>query len=128
MSTPGLDAIFVGPSDLSVSMSHSPGLGPKFPKIYDAIKKIAETAKKYNVVPGIHTGSVEYTREMEALGYQFFAFPSEFRFVAMAGNAYLKDLADDRSRTGNPVEILLKPSFVTEALRLLLARALRRGA
>jgi 4-hydroxy-2-oxoheptanedioate aldolase len=92
MSTPGLDAIFVGPSDLSVSMGHSPGFDPKFPKVYDAIKKIAETAKKYNVVPGIHTGSVEYTREMEALGYQFFAFLSEFRFMAMAGNAYLKDL------------------------------------
>ena len=92
MSTPGLDAIFVGPSDLSVSMGHAPGFDPKFPKVFAAIEKIAETAKRYNVVPGIHTGSVEYTREMEGLGYKFFAFLSEFRFMAMAGNAYLKDL------------------------------------
>ena len=92
LATPGLDAIFVGPSDLSVSMGHAPGFDPRFPKVYEAIERIAEACKRHGVVPGIHTGSVEYTREMEALGYQFFAFLSEFRFMAMAGSKFLSEL------------------------------------
>lgn len=92
LSTPGLDAIFVGPSDLSVSMGHTPGFDPRFPKVYEAIERIAEACKRHGVVAGIHTGSVEYTREMEALGYRFFAFLSEFRFMALNGAKYLSEL------------------------------------
>lgn len=92
LSTPGLDAIFVGPSDLSVSMGHTPGFDPRFPKVYDAIVRIAEAARRHGVVAGIHTGSVAYTREMETLGYRFFAYLSEFRFMATAGNEALAAL------------------------------------
>ncbi|MBN9552796.1 MAG: 2,4-dihydroxyhept-2-ene-1,7-dioic acid aldolase [Alphaproteobacteria bacterium] len=92
LSTPGLDAIFVGPSDLSVSLGFQPGFDPRSPEVYAAIEQVAEACKRHGVVAGIHTGSVEYTREMEALGYQFFAFLSEFRFMAIAGNKFLSEL------------------------------------
>jgi 4-hydroxy-2-oxoheptanedioate aldolase len=43
-------------------------------------------------VAGIHTGSLAYTREMEALGYRFFAYLSELRFMASAGAEALAGL------------------------------------
>jgi 4-hydroxy-2-oxoheptanedioate aldolase len=92
LSVPGLDSIFVGPSDLSVSLGHTPGFDPRFPKVYDAIVKIAEAAKRHNIPAGIHTGTIEYTREMEGLGYSFFAYLSELRFMAGAGNQALAAL------------------------------------
>ncbi|MCB8882072.1 2,4-dihydroxyhept-2-ene-1,7-dioic acid aldolase [Acidisoma cellulosilytica] len=92
LSVPGLDSIFVGPSDLSVSLGHTPGFDPRFPKVYDAIVKIAEAAKRHNIPAGIHTGSIAYTRDMEALGYSFFAYLSELRFMAGAGNDALSEL------------------------------------
>lgn len=84
LKTPELDAIFVGPSDLSLSMGESAGFDPRFPKVYEAIKYIAETCKKTNVIPGIHCGSVEYGVEMREMGYRFMAFLSDFRMLQMA--------------------------------------------
>jgi 4-hydroxy-2-oxoheptanedioate aldolase len=92
LSTPGLDAIFVGPSDLSVSMGQSAGFDPRFPNVYAAIVKVAEACRRHGVVAGIHTGSVAYTREMQALGYRFFAYLSELRFMALAGAEALASL------------------------------------
>jgi 4-hydroxy-2-oxoheptanedioate aldolase len=92
LSTPGLDAIFVGPSDLSVSFGHSAGFDPRFPSVYEAIVTIAEACRRHGVVAGIHTGSIAYTREMEALGYRFFAYLSELRFMANAGAEALAHL------------------------------------
>ncbi len=104
LSTPGLDAIFVGPSDLSVSMGHNPGFDPTYEDVYAAIERIAEACKRHGVVAGIHTGSVEYTRKMEALGYQFFAFLSEFRFMALAGSKFLSELRAEAPGSVNQVK------------------------
>ncbi len=94
LSTPGLDAIFVGPSDLSVSYGCDPGFDPRFPQVYEAILIIAAAAKRHGVVAGIHTGSVGYTQEMIAAGYKFFAYLSEFRFMALAGADALRSLRE----------------------------------
>jgi len=98
LSTPGLDAIFIGPSDLSVSFGHSAGFDPRFPAVYEAIVKVAEACKRHGIVPGIHTGSLAYTREMEALGYRFFAYLSELRFMASAGAEALAGLRSAKAQ------------------------------
>jgi 4-hydroxy-2-oxoheptanedioate aldolase len=41
LSVPGLDGIYVGPSDLAVSFGHPAGYDPRFPEVYEAIKHIA---------------------------------------------------------------------------------------
>ena len=41
LETPGLDAVYVGPSDLAVSMGESAGFDPAFPAVMKAIEKIA---------------------------------------------------------------------------------------
>ncbi len=88
LSTPGLDAIFVGPSDLSVSMGTAPGFDPEFPEVMAAIKKVAERCQHHGVVAGIHTGSVEYALRMQKLGYRFITLLSELRMIQWAaGNA-----------------------------------------
>lgn len=83
LSTPGLDSIFVGPSDLAVSMGHTPGFDPKWEDVLEAIALIAERCKAHGVVPGIHVGSVEYGQKMRALGYRFQAYLSDFRMAQM---------------------------------------------
>lgn len=84
LATPGLDAIFVGPSDLAVSMGHTPGFDPQWDDVKDAIRLIAERCIAHNVVPGIHVGSVAYGEEMRQMGYKFQAYLSDFRMLQMA--------------------------------------------
>lgn len=84
LAVPGLDAIFVGPSDLAVSMDHTPGFDPRFPDVYETIEDIAKRCIEAGVVPGIHVGSVAYGDEMRAMGYRFMAYLSDFRMLQMA--------------------------------------------
>lgn len=98
LSVPGLDGIFVGPSDLSVSMGHSAGFDPRFPEVYEAIRYVAARCKEKNVIPGIHTGSVQYGQEMRELGYRFMAYLSDFRMLQWCASNALAAF-----RTGKPV-------------------------
>ena len=88
LSTPGLDGIYVGPSDLSVSMGCAAGFDPEFPEVIDAIEQIAEAADRHGIPAGIHVGSVGYGLRMMELGYRFITILSEYRLMTWAaGNA-----------------------------------------
>lgn len=57
ISVPGVDAVMVGPADLSISLG-TPGDFMN-PKQVDAMEKIRDTCQKYNVIPGTQTRSIE---------------------------------------------------------------------
>ena len=81
LATPGLDAVYVGPSDLSVSMGYSAGFDPSFPEVLEAILKVPAAAKRHGVIPGIHVGSVAFGTRMYAAGFRFASYMSDFRFL-----------------------------------------------
>ena len=88
LETPGLDGIYVGPSDLSVSMGHAAGFDPDTPDVLVAIARIAEVADRYAIPAGIHVGSVAYGLRMMEFGYRFITILSEYRLMTWAaGNA-----------------------------------------
>jgi len=70
LKTNSLDSIYVGPSDLGLSLGFQPMADPKEPKVMEAIKYIIDTAKKHKIPAGIHCGQPSWAREMIALGYQ----------------------------------------------------------
>lgn len=84
LKTPHLDAIFVGPSDLAVTMGEAPGFDPRYPAVYEAIEYIAAKCKEAGVIPGIHCGSVAYGADMRKMGYRFMAYLSDFRMMQQA--------------------------------------------
>ncbi|MEZ5925038.1 MAG: aldolase/citrate lyase family protein [Hyphomicrobiaceae bacterium] len=102
MSVPGLDAIYVGPSDLSVSMGENAGFDPKFPEVLKAIETIAKTAKKHGVVAGIHTGSVAYALQMVEMGYRFVTYLSDFRILQIATDKGVKAFRAGKPETNVP--------------------------
>ena len=48
----GLHVVYIGPSDLAVSMGHRPG--SEEPSFLDALDKVVAACERHNVVPGIH--------------------------------------------------------------------------
>jgi 4-hydroxy-2-oxoheptanedioate aldolase len=52
LAVPGVEAIYVGPSDLSVSMGFGPNYGA--PEFHQALDEIVASCARHNVVPGIH--------------------------------------------------------------------------
>jgi len=82
LSVPGVDAIYVGPSDLSLALGCKPRLDQTDPPVVEAQLKIVEACKRHGVVAGIHNNTAAYALKMIAAGYQFVTLASDSRFLA----------------------------------------------
>src|SRR5512140_953382 len=59
LSVEGLDAVYIGPSDLSISLGCKPAFDDLEPRAAEAVEHILERAKAHDVVAGIHNGTPE---------------------------------------------------------------------
>lgn len=77
-----LDAIYVGPADLALSLGVPPRMDPTDPTVTNAIDHILARAKAHGKRAGIHTGSSAYARAMVNKGFDFVTVGSDARFIA----------------------------------------------
>ena len=82
LSTPGLDAIYIGPSDLSIALGCKPTFDDLDPPAAQAVDHILARAKAHGVVAGIHNGTPEAARKRVAKGFQFVTIGSDARLMA----------------------------------------------
>ena len=61
-STPGLDAVYIGPTDLALSLGLPPVMDNDDPKHVATVNKILHTCRKHKVAAAMHTTSAKYTR------------------------------------------------------------------
>jgi len=94
LSTPGLDGIYVGPSDLSLSFGLPPGLDKSDERMLAALTKIVEGCKRHKVVPGIHTGSTAYAKKAIAMGFRFVTLLGDARLLTMAGQQVVREMRE----------------------------------
>jgi 4-hydroxy-2-oxoheptanedioate aldolase len=80
-SVPGIDAIFVGPNDLSASMRGKDGRPPSGEATKKALDHILATCKKHKVAAGIHCGTADEANHRAAEGWQFMAIGSELKMM-----------------------------------------------
>jgi 4-hydroxy-2-oxoheptanedioate aldolase len=83
LSVPGVDAIYVGPSDLSLALGYKPRLDQTDVAVVEAQKKIVAACKKHGVAAGIHNNTAAYALQMIEQGYQFVTLASDSRFLAV---------------------------------------------
>jgi 4-hydroxy-2-oxoheptanedioate aldolase len=82
LSVPGIDAVYVGPADLSITLGCTPKLDQTEAPVVEAQKVIAAACKRHNVAAGIHCGVSAYALSMIAGGYQFVTLASDSRMMA----------------------------------------------
>jgi 4-hydroxy-2-oxoheptanedioate aldolase len=82
LSVPGVDAIYVGPADLSLALGCTPKLDQTEAPVVEAQKKIVAACKRHRIVAGIHNATAAYASKMIAEGYQFVTLASDARFLA----------------------------------------------
>lgn len=82
LSVPGIDAVYVGPSDLSLALGCRPRLDQTDPPVVEAQHRIVEACRRHGVVAGIHTNAPEYALQMIEAGYRFVTLASDSRFLA----------------------------------------------
>ena len=89
VSTPGLDGVYIGPSDLALALGMTPRGDNDDPVHAQTVLKIRDACRATGVATGIHTSSVKYTRRYLDLGFNFVTLGSDARFMAKAATADL---------------------------------------
>ena len=89
LSVEGLDAVYVGPSDLSLALGCRPVFDDVDDKARQAIEHIAARCQAHGVVAGIHNGRPDVARARIALGYRFVTLSSDARILAAGSQELL---------------------------------------
>ena len=93
LDTPGLDGIYIGPADLSLAVNEEPGFDrPENTKAYKEILRILESAKKRNLLAGLHNGTPEYAQKMIDKGFNLVTVGSDNRYIAAGSKSDLEKL------------------------------------
>jgi 4-hydroxy-2-oxoheptanedioate aldolase len=87
-ATDGVDGLFVGPNDLSISLSNGSHVDPTRDEVKRALDVVLGAAQKHRVYPGIFANTPELAREFAALGFVFISGGSDTGMLA-AGSASL---------------------------------------
>jgi 4-hydroxy-2-oxoheptanedioate aldolase len=91
----GLDAVFVGPSDLGQNLGYGPGTDREEPEVLEAIERILAAAREHGLTAGIFTGTPEYASRMVEKGFRFVTISSDERLMAAAAAAALTALEEE---------------------------------
>jgi 4-hydroxy-2-oxoheptanedioate aldolase len=89
-ATPGLDGIYVGPSDLSLSLSQgrlAPGMDREEPEMIAALQTILAACKTNGIRAALHCGSTDYAARAVGWGYDMTTVGGDSRFLAAAAGA-----------------------------------------
>ena len=90
LSVEGLDASYIGPSDLSLALGCRPVFDDPDPKAVQAIEHILERAQAHGVVAGIHNGLPEVALARVAKGFRFVTVGSDARLLAAGSQQILQ--------------------------------------
>jgi len=89
LSVEGIDAVYIGPSDLSLSLGCRPVFDDLDPDAAQAVDHILARAKAHGVVAGIHNGTPEAALARIAKGFQFVTISSDARLIAAGAQAIM---------------------------------------
>jgi 4-hydroxy-2-oxoheptanedioate aldolase len=92
LSVEGLDAVYIGPSDLSLSLGCRPLFDDVEPKVQQAIDHILARAKSHGLIAGIHNGALHSTLARREQGFQFLTAASDVKLMATGAQQLLAQL------------------------------------
>jgi 4-hydroxy-2-oxoheptanedioate aldolase len=92
LAVKGISGVYVGPSDLSLSLGKAPTLDPTDKEVLAAIDTIVKTTRKHGLIAGVHTdGPVTALRRYEA-GFQLCVLLNDVRLLAVAAQQVVNEV------------------------------------
>lgn len=90
-ATEHLDALFVGPNDLSLALGHWQPAMPTDDGIVAALKRISDVAAANGKVAGIHCSDAAMARAVRDWGYRFVTIAADIAFLRQAASETVDD-------------------------------------
>jgi 4-hydroxy-2-oxoheptanedioate aldolase len=92
VDTPGVDGLFLGPSDLSITMSDGKTLDPLSKDVERELDRIVAAAQRAKKIPGAYCHSAERAAALAKRGMKFLAVMSDLGMLRAGAAAALKVL------------------------------------
>lgn len=105
LSVPGVDAVYIGPSDLSITLGLPPGNNDGAVAFDEAYASIVAGCRRHGVVPGCHASAGLCERRLE----QGFGMITVTADAAALSRALAEDLAVARSAGSDPAATSTPP-------------------
>ena len=90
VSTPGLDAVYIGPADLTLALtgkSHPTGFDREEPEMVEAIKSVLAAAHRAGIKAALHCGTPGYAAKAVGWGFDMVTVSNDVRLLAGAAAA-----------------------------------------
>lgn len=94
VAMPGIDAVFLGPSDFSIAWTNGATIDPTLEDMMETIAEVAARTRKAGKHAGIFLMDPSFAGRYVEMGYRFLAFGSEHRLIAIGAARMLAEARD----------------------------------
>jgi 4-hydroxy-2-oxoheptanedioate aldolase len=91
LSVPGISGIYIGPSDMGLSLGLVPVLDREEPLILGIYEKLLAACKRYGKFAGLHNGTAAYAARMIGMGFRFVTIANDSGLLARAARAVVSE-------------------------------------
>ncbi len=95
VAVPGVDAVYIGPNDLALSLGLGRATYLTSSEMRGHIETILAKCRNAGVVAGIHCASPEMTREWADAGFQMLTGATDLELLQTAGRSVLREIEVD---------------------------------
>ena len=92
LDVPGVDAVYIGPSDLGFSHGLIPILDREEPEMLAILERVAAEANKRGLAAGVHCGSTAYAKRAIGMGFKLVTVGSDAVFIATGARQVVADM------------------------------------
>ncbi|MFN8559036.1 MAG: aldolase/citrate lyase family protein [Dehalococcoidia bacterium] len=93
LSVPGVNAVYIGPSDLSFALGLPPAMDSGLPLHVETVANILAACKRRGVAAGIHTGGAPFTAKKLKEGFQMVTLATDGQGMTRGVQAQVAELA-----------------------------------
>jgi 4-hydroxy-2-oxoheptanedioate aldolase len=93
MTVPGIDAVYVGPADLSITLGLAPGMDNTDPSFDDALQAVVAACGRHGITPGIHSTAAIAPKRLEQ-GFRMITVSSDTGSMASAAAGDLRTVRE----------------------------------
>ena len=98
VSTKGVDAVMIGPADLTHDMGISGEI--RHPKVQEAFREVIKQCNRYGVAPGVHLTGIADVHKWVKEGMRFITYSYDTKFFKDASREALRKLRSVVENTG----------------------------
>lgn len=89
LSIPGVDAVYLGPADLSITLGLPPALDNQDIAFHDAIRRVVKSCAEHGVMPGIHA-SASLAPHRKEIGYRMITVSGDISALSSGAESDLR--------------------------------------